>query len=57
MGGVSRSATITIAYLMRKNKWKLKYTLDLVKGKRRCVDPNPGFMKQLEKFEEKLNVS
>lgn len=48
--GVSRSATIVIAYLM--NKYKLTYdaALQRVKSKRRFVMPNPGFVNQLKLF-------
>jgi len=52
--GVSRSATLTIAYLMRKNKWDLKFTIDFVRDKRKCINPNDGFIKQLKLFEDKL---
>lgn len=48
--GVSRSATIVIAYIM--NKYKLSYdaALQRVKSKRRFVMPNPGFINQLKLF-------
>lgn len=48
--GVSRSATIVIAYIM--NKYKLTYdaALQRVKSKRRFVMPNPGFINQLKLF-------
>ncbi len=51
--GVSRSATIVIAYLMWKDKKTYKEALDFVL-KRRFVGPNFGFVKQLEKFEKDL---
>lgn len=50
--GVSRSATIVIAYLMKNNKWKLNDTIKYVKSKRNMIAPNSGFGKQLQKFEE-----
>ena len=50
--GVSRSATIVIAYLMQRNKKKLDETLKSVKNKREVVDPNDGFMQQLCDFEQ-----
>lgn len=48
--GVSRSATIVIAYIM--NKYKLGYdaALQRVKDKRRFVSPNAGFVHQLKLF-------
>ena len=46
--GISRSATIVIAYLMRKNKWSRDQALNFVKLKRIIVNPNIDFMKALE---------
>ncbi|KAE8348557.1 dual specificity phosphatase [Aspergillus coremiiformis] len=45
--GISRSATVLIAYLMRKHRTTLQETLELVKQKRK-VKPNPNFMDQLK---------
>lgn len=52
--GVSRSATMTIAYLMRRNKWTLKSALEHVQKKRSIVRPNAGFMRQLCELERQL---
>jgi protein-tyrosine phosphatase len=49
--GVSRSATIVIAYLMRKNKWPLETAMDYVKQKRNFINPNHGFLAKLKDFE------
>lgn len=50
--GVSRSSTMTIAYLMKIKKMSFqdayKYTLD----RREIIEPNGGFMKQLKLFGE-----
>ncbi|XP_053695320.1 dual specificity protein phosphatase MPK-4 [Sabethes cyaneus] len=48
--GVSRSATIVIAYLMEKYKLTYEVALHRVKSKRRFVMPNPGFINQLKLF-------
>ncbi|XP_055636547.1 dual specificity protein phosphatase MPK-4 [Toxorhynchites rutilus septentrionalis] len=48
--GVSRSATIVIAYLMDKYKLGYEAALHRVKSKRRFVMPNPGFINQLKLF-------
>ncbi|XP_058824260.1 dual specificity protein phosphatase MPK-4 isoform X2 [Topomyia yanbarensis] len=48
--GVSRSATIVIAYLMEKYKLSYEAALYRVKSKRGFVMPNPGFINQLRLF-------
>ncbi|EGD87880.2 hypothetical protein H113_04388 [Trichophyton rubrum MR1459] len=50
-GGVSRSPTMVIAYLMRKYGKSRDAVLAEVKGKRK-IRPNPGFMDQLEVWEQ-----
>ena len=54
--GVSRSSTILISYLMKKNKWKYDFTYDFVKKQRNCVSPNYGFIKQLQTYEKELKI-
>jgi protein-tyrosine phosphatase len=51
--GVSRSATIVIAYLMAASAAVLTVpeALAIVKRRRPFVDPNPGFLTQLKKWE------
>lgn len=51
--GVSRSASVVIAYLMKKNKWQLERALLEVKEKR-VINPNSGFMRQLHNYEKVL---
>ncbi|EFC46621.1 predicted protein, partial [Naegleria gruberi] len=51
MKGKSRSASILIAYLMRKNQWSYFNTLQFVKQKRNIVQPNTGFELQLLHYE------
>lgn len=51
--GVSRSSTLIVSYLMKKNKWTLNRALEFVKTKRPGVQPNHGFMVQLKTFEGK----
>ena len=48
--GVSRSATVVIAYLMRYYGLALDDALKYVKNRRSVVNPNPGFMAQLWKY-------
>lgn len=49
--GVSRSSTVVIAYLMKRNSWAYKQAYDFLKDLRPCIEPNSGFVKQLLKFE------
>ncbi len=49
--GVSRSAALVVAYLMRKHGWKLGKTYEFLRGKRPAVCPNSGFLLQLRKYE------
>ncbi|XP_045472735.1 dual specificity protein phosphatase MPK-4-like [Harmonia axyridis] len=50
--GVSRSATLVIAYLMKKFNLKFSDAFERVKLKRSIVYPNPGFVSQLLLFEK-----
>ena len=51
--GVSRSATLVIAYLMWKNHKPFKETREFV-NEHRWIGPNLGFKQQLLIFEDKL---
>ncbi|KAL4505186.1 hypothetical protein ABPG72_016253 [Tetrahymena utriculariae] len=52
--GVSRSPTIAIAYIMRKERKILSYILAKMKEKRKVVQPNGGFMFHLETYNKRL---
>ncbi|KAE8290482.1 Dual specificity phosphatase 28 [Larimichthys crocea] len=52
--GRSRSATVCIAYLMKHRKLTLTDALQKVKIARNVIDPNPGFMSQLQRYELEL---
>lgn len=52
--GVSRAATIVIAYLMKINHWSLEKAYGYVKEKRSKIRPNAGFQAQLKTFEQQL---
>jgi atypical dual specificity phosphatase len=56
MWGMSRSASIVIAYLMAMKGMPLQSALMFVKARRRIVRPNRGFMAQLNIFEHRLSV-
>ena len=55
--GISRSATITICYLMKEYSKDLNSALQHAKQRRSIVNPNKSFLKQLEVFEGILNAS
>lgn len=48
--GVSRSATIVVAYLMTIGDYDVEKALQIVKGARGYIQPNPGFLSQLRKY-------
>lgn len=50
--GMSRSATIIIAYLMRKFRMKLLSVLQFVRAREPWVKPSPAFTNQLQVWED-----
>ncbi|KAI5639980.1 dual specificity phosphatase, catalytic domain-containing protein [Phthorimaea operculella] len=48
--GVSRSATIVIAYLMEKYKLSYEQAYNFVRSRRRFIHPNCGFVAQLKQY-------
>jgi protein-tyrosine phosphatase len=52
--GMSRSATIVIAYLMKHKRWNLKAAFRFVREKRPIIELNVGFMYQLVEYEKNL---
>lgn len=55
--GISRSPTIVIAYLMRKNNWTFAKALKAVQDIRPCVQPRPEFVDQLREYEDHLRAA
>jgi len=51
---ISRSPTIVVAYLMKKQGMTLYEALGLVIRARPTVSPNPGFIRQLKEMESSL---
>jgi hypothetical protein len=49
--GMSRSATICIAYLIKHQALSFEEAFKTAKNARPYVNPNPGFLKYLVKFE------
>ncbi|XP_036447576.1 dual specificity protein phosphatase 7-like [Colossoma macropomum] len=57
LAGISRSVTVTVAYLMQKLNLTLNDAYDFVKRKKSSISPNFNFMGQLLDFERTLRVS
>ena len=53
--GISRSATITIAYLIYNNKMNVDKAFNFIQKKRKIINPNLNFFLQLELFYKRLN--
>lgn len=53
--GISRSASILIAFIMWKEKLKLEDAKSFLKEKRPKINPNSNFLEQLAKFQKSLN--
>jgi predicted protein tyrosine phosphatase len=58
--GVSRSASMVIAYIMVKYSYTFDVAKSFVKNKRGCIWPNPGFQRQIgsinpEEYRKYLN--
>ncbi len=53
--GISRSPTIVIAYLMKRNDLTYDMAFNEVKLKRSIIDPNILFLSQLCDYERKFN--
>jgi len=54
--GVSRSASVVLAYVMKEYEYSLEEAYDFVKQKRTCINPNEGFRVQLATYESILNA-
>lgn len=55
MGGVSRSVSIVLAYMMTTSDEHINAILNEIKEVRPIAQPNTGFMKQLVTFKENVN--
>ena len=52
--GISRSATVCIAYIMWLKHWTMECAYQFLKSKRSLIAPNLNFMRQLVEFENEL---
>jgi len=55
LAGVSRSASVVIAYMIKKHSFTFERAFDLVVQKRPFVNPNKGFQIQLQNFAKSVN--
>lgn len=58
IAGISRSATIIIAYLLYKlhKKHTLLDIINYVKSRRKIINPNRGFLRQLVEYDNSLRM-
>lgn len=56
MAGISRSVTITIAYLMKYHRMSTQRAYQYLKDMRPAISPNLNFMGQLIEFERSLEL-
>lgn len=54
--GISRSATIVIAYIMSRYNMSLRTSYDYVRSKRPIISPNALFLKLLQDYENELII-
>ncbi|XP_068629331.1 LOW QUALITY PROTEIN: protein phosphatase Slingshot [Battus philenor] len=54
--GISRSASVVIAYAMKAFNWNFEKALKHVKAKRNCIKPNTNFLNQLETYQGILDA-
>lgn len=57
LAGVSRSVTVTLAYLMHTRGLSLNDAFMMVRDRKPDVSPNFHFMQQLQSFESQLRLS
>ncbi|KAG5684206.1 hypothetical protein PVAND_013445 [Polypedilum vanderplanki] len=54
--GISRSASVVIAYAMKAYNWDFCKAIQHVKDKRSCIKPNKNFLAQLETYQGILDA-
>lgn len=54
--GISRSASVVIAYAMKAYNWDFSQAIQHVKEKRNCIKPNKNFLAQLETYQGILDA-
>lgn len=54
--GISRSASVVVAYAMKAYDWDFDTAIQHVKDKRNCIKPNKAFTSQLETYQGILDA-
>ncbi|XP_070502365.1 protein phosphatase Slingshot isoform X2 [Chironomus tepperi] len=54
--GISRSASVVVAYAMKAYNWDFSRAIQHVKEKRNCIKPNKNFLAQLETYQGILDA-
>ncbi|KAL7026976.1 hypothetical protein ACKWTF_005252 [Chironomus riparius] len=54
--GISRSASVVVAYAMKAYNWDFSQAIQHVKEKRNCIKPNKNFLAQLETYQGILDA-
>jgi protein-tyrosine phosphatase len=55
-GGVSRSAMLTAALLMKENRWDVDHALNFIAEKNSDIDPAPRFILGLKEWQKSLGI-
>ena len=55
--GVSRSASIILAYMMRAQNMDLRAAYSHLKSRRSCAKPNGNFLRQLVEYQKRAVVA
>ena len=55
--GISRSVTITVAYMMVRNNMPFEEAYSFVKSRKSDISPNIGFIGQLHQLEESMTLT
>lgn len=53
--GISRSATCVVAYLVKHQHMDVQHAIQMLRQRRKCIQPNPGFVNQLYTFQLSLD--
>ncbi|KAI7688090.1 hypothetical protein SSS_08051 [Sarcoptes scabiei] len=55
--GISRSASVVVAYIMKEKSYDLNKALHFVRNQRSSIRPNPAFLEQLEIYQGMLHAN